>query len=277
MENEILVAVLPEELKFGNVCIGFTYRLTVTLLNTAARPQRFKVTCRPRLNKSTKQSELPKFNEIKAIFQSSPVAPGLSTVVYLEMKAEHTGTSKFDMKVVQSLSSKELKFPVTAHILSLDSFKCISQALAAKKESIYSPGVRPIPQPTVPGSAAASPPNSPTKPSSPPDNASPTGSQGTIVSQFLEPTVNPKFLRPIASAASLITESLLEDADIEELLLIPMQFNQYWDPFESMLKSDPQLSRVGNAMVVSHKLLLLLLRMMMTLLLLWLLLWLFRL
>lgn len=231
MENtsrDVLVEILPETLHFGKLCVGFTYQLTVSLLNKAPRPQRFKVQCTSRKfsrKTTTDGSERSNSNPIKATYDSSPVAPGLSTIVVLELKAECLGVSEYELVVTQSLSSAQVSKPITARIISLDAFRSISQALP-NKDAIYAPGVKPVPVPAEKPPAPSSPRE--TAPASPESHNTLTG----------------KPLASLPSAASLITESLLGEEDIDDLIAMPMLFNQYWDPIELKLMIDPALSKV---------------------------------
>jgi hypothetical protein len=224
----VLVVVLPEELQFGTLCVGFTYQLTITLLNKAARPQRFKVQCRTKKFSRTKNSEEDHYSlthqvkSIRPIFDSTPVASGLSTTVILELKADHVGNPEFELTVWQSLSSVIVSKNITARIVSLEAFRCMTQALA-NKENLYAPGVRPVPAVEKPQGMS---PRDPT-----PVITSPEMTSG-------------KPITSLPSAASLITESLLTEEDIEDLVSIPMLYNQYWDPIEQKLVNDHALSKV---------------------------------
>lgn len=247
--DEAQVGFIPHILHFGNVCQGFMYQLTGTLINKATRPQKFKIRCVPTSTSDLRSSSgksvtsVHPSNPIKVIYESRIVAPGLSVNFILEMKAQLVGNCRFNLIVVQGLDNSEARTDVTANVMLLDAFKHMSHELLMQKKEIYHPGVKPV-SASVPASSAAaggggagtagqlSPPRSP---------------GGTVSASITSGLIEEKSLvsnGTAPSAASMVTEALLDPEDIDELLLYPMLPNLYWDPKEKILVWDEVLSKV---------------------------------
>lgn len=198
------VSILPDVLSFGCICQGFVYQLNVTISNKCGRPQYFRVICKSR------ESEQ---NIIKSIFTSRSVAPGLSISLILELKAVCAMKSVFELNVVGSDNlSITNKKEVSAFVVPLDVFKHVTKAWRLQKKNIYRHGVKPV---------------STTQPVE----------EISLISTGITSSHPP-------SIASVISEALMDNDDIDDLLELPMQPNLYWDPFEKCIRVDSELGKV---------------------------------
>ena len=128
------IAVSPKYLSFGCVSQGFIYHMEVTILNRALMSQRFRLSI---------ENEVKCKNTITVIFETSNIAPGISTNVTLELNCDFEDYSHFHLVIEQSeYNANILKIPIQAFIVSLDMFKTLKRALQQRKQPVYVNGVK---------------------------------------------------------------------------------------------------------------------------------------
>ena len=146
-----------------------------------------------------------------------PDIPGLSISFTLEMRAEHAINSFYELSIVEGINRSTIRKEISAYIVPLEIFRQISKAAELQDRSVYRHGVKPV-STTLP-----------------------------IEEISLISGGGPNSVPP--SIASIISEALMDENDIDELLELPMAPNMYWDPFEKSLKMDPELGTVRKTCI----------------------------
>jgi len=145
-------------------------------------------------------------NSIRLVALPEIVAPGLSTPLVLELTAEWPSSARYLITVSQNHSNTVYRKEVEANVVSSETFKHVKKSLTLQKRPLYHTNVSVV---------------------------------GNI----------PVFEQPMEmsyslSAATSSELALMDDDDIEDLMLLPMVPNTYWDPFDKVLRLDPVMGRV---------------------------------
>lgn len=130
--------IFPDPPSFGYISIGFIYKLKITLTNTGAEMDRFKITIQLDDKNDT--------NIITSDYKIVNLAPGMSNIFNLELRAETCYETTYTMLISKSNSKIIDSKIISALIIPQDSFKKISKSLVLRNQRIYAPGVKCIGQ-----------------------------------------------------------------------------------------------------------------------------------
>jgi len=206
-EAKDLFHITPDYLSFGCVCQGFIYELNMNVTNKSLRPMHIRVSC---------ISYKGEKNRLKSNFEPKKVAPGMSINIVLEYHADYPTTSNFEIKVARGINEETITKNVSAYVVPMDIFKNIAKSLQLQKKSLYRNGVKPV------------------------------GTTNTIVldekSILSRSTSSPT--QGFAATASILSEALMDEDDIEEFLDLPIFRNIYWDPRIKQMFIDKTLGHV---------------------------------
>lgn len=206
-EPKDLFQITPDYLSFGCVCQGFRYEMNVNITNKSLRPMHIRVACIPYKGEK---------NQLKSNFEPKKVAPGMSINIVLEYHADYPTTSNFEIKVARGINEGTISKSVSAYVVPMDIFKNIAKSLQLQKKSLYRNGIRPV------------------------------GTTSTIVldekSVLTRSTSSPT--QGFAATASILSEALMDDDDIDEFLDLPIFRNIYWDPRIKQMFIDKTLGQV---------------------------------
>jgi len=203
--KECLIEIFPHLLSFGCVCQGFIYNLVMTVVNKGKRPQTIRITCSPDM-----QEEFDGKNKLRSKYEPKKIAPGMSINITLELVAEHSARSEFKLLIAQAINEAIITRIVKAHVVPLEVFKGVSKSLQLRNQPIYRAGVFPVDTVFNPETA------------------------GSIISGA----------GMSASAETALTEAIMDEEDIGELLDLPIIKNVYWDPRTKKLILGPILGKV---------------------------------
>lgn len=193
------LSILPKDLDFGVISSGFIYTLKFHVRNNLLAPIRIHVTLTPQ------EDEL---NLIRLLHMPDKIAPGMSTLLTLELIADYPTTSMFILNISQSHNKMVFTRVIEALVVNVETFKHVKRSLQLQKRPIYNAMVQQV------GSSAA-------------------------MHESLSLTNN-------ASSSDHLL--LMDEDDIEDVTSFPQAPNVYWDPFSKVLRVDPELGRisVGN-------------------------------
>ena len=198
--------IKPDYLSFGCVCQGFIYELNMSIANKSLRPMHIRVSC---------ISYKGEKNRLKSNFEPKKVAPGMSINVVLEYHADYPTTSNFEIRIARGINEETISTNVSAYVVPMDIFKNIAKSLQLQKKRLYRNGVKPV------------------------------GTTNTILldekSIISRSTSSPT--QGLAATASILSEALMDEDDIEEFLDLPIFRNTYWDPRIKQMFID---EKIGN-------------------------------
>ena len=101
-----MLAILPSVLDFGCVAQGFVYGLDVIVKNNGTRSQRIKVACQ--------RIRGPDQNRVTSSTIHHSFAPGMSTVVTIELRAETpSSNSQYEVVIIAEHGCVEVRRDVT--------------------------------------------------------------------------------------------------------------------------------------------------------------------
>ena len=111
---------------FGCVAQGFTYSIDAAVTNNDSRMQRIKVT--------TVKVNGPDINKVSASTSSQAFAPGMTTVVKVELRAEVASkASEYEVIVLTDGYTEELRLTVRSVIIPMEIFKYFAKTLRLQK------------------------------------------------------------------------------------------------------------------------------------------------
>ena len=123
-----MLSLTPSVLDFGCVAQGFNYGLEATIRNNDIRTQRIRVFCNRIMG--------PDQNHVTATTVNHPIAPGMTTVIKIELHAETSGTtSQYEIVVIAEHNNLELRATVNSIVVPMDIFKCYAKSLALQNKS----------------------------------------------------------------------------------------------------------------------------------------------
>ena len=207
-EPKDLFQISPDYLSFGCVCQGFKYEMNVNITNKSLRPMHIRLACIPYNGEK---------NQLKSNFEPKKVAPGMSINVILEYHADYPTTSNFEIRVARGINEDTITTNVSAYVVPMDIFKNIAKSLQLQKKSLYRNGIKPV------------------------------GITQTIVldeKSVLTRSTSSPTQGGAAATASILSEALMDDDDVDEFLDLPMFKNLYWDPRTKQMFLDKTLGQV---------------------------------
>ena len=123
-----MILIAAAVIDFGCVAQGFVYSLDTIVTNNDSRIQRIKVRCE-KVGGSDN-------NRVSATTSSQPFAPGMSTVVKVELRAETAvNTSEYEIVMWTENSKEVLRSTITSTIIPIDVYKSVDKSLKLQKRS----------------------------------------------------------------------------------------------------------------------------------------------
>ena len=150
-----------------------------------------------------------KLNRIKVNFVPIKIAPGVKQSFSLDLYAEHVGNSIFELTVEQSMNRFKYTKQIKALIVPVDVFKHVAKSLRLQKRPIYRNGI------VVVGAIGT------------------TDDSRSIVT---------------SGGASVLSDAIMDDADLQELAEIPLVQGLFFDHHKGKLCFDSKSCEV----VVGH-------------------------
>jgi hypothetical protein len=144
-------------------------------------------------------------NKLRSHFVPIKIASGTKQVFRIDLLAEFAGTCSFTLHITQGQNRHTEIKRVSALIVPLDVFKHVAKSLTLQKRPIYRNGV------TVVGALGGA-----------------EESRSVVT----------------ASGASVLSEAMMDDADLEELLDLPLVDGVYFDHSTMELRVDEELCKV---------------------------------
>ena len=144
-------------------------------------------------------------NRIKTNFVPIKIAPGVKQSFSLDLYAEESASTSFTLVVEQSVNRTQVKTPVKALVVPIDVFRHVVKSLTLQKRPIYRNGV------SVVGALGS------------------TDDSRSIVT---------------SGGASVLSEAIMDDADIEEIMDLPLVDGLYYDSHSQLIKFDEKLAAV---------------------------------
>lgn len=122
----IMLSVTPYLLDFGCVAQGFIYSIDAMVTNNDTRIQRLKVICT--LTKG------PSINLISPTMSNQPVAPGMSALIKIELRAEAPSTlSEYEITVIAEHNNLKVRSNIKSIVIPMDIFKYLAKSLRLQK------------------------------------------------------------------------------------------------------------------------------------------------
>lgn len=123
-----MILIAAAVIDFGCVAQGFVYSLDTIVTNNDSRTQRVKVRCE-KVGGSDN-------NRVTATTTSQPFAPGMSTLVKVELRAETAvNTSEYEIVMFTENSKEVLRRKITSTIIPMDLYKSFDKSLRLQKRS----------------------------------------------------------------------------------------------------------------------------------------------
>jgi len=144
-------------------------------------------------------------NRLRSHFVPIKIAPGTKQSFNIDLVAEHAGAAAFVLHIEQELNRKTETKRVNALVVPLDVFKHVAKSLTLQKRPIYRNGV------SVVGAIGG------------PDESR------SIVT---------------GSGASVLSEAIMDEGDLDELLELPLVDGIYYDHHTGCLRTDSALCDV---------------------------------
>ncbi len=144
-------------------------------------------------------------NRIKTNFVPMKIAPGVKQSFSLDLYAEESASTSFTLIVEQSVNRMEVRTPVKALVVPIDVFRHVVKSLTLQKRPIYRNGV------SVVGALGA------------------TDDSRSIIT---------------SGGASVLSEAIMDDADMEEMMELPLVDGLYYDSHAGVVKFDEKLAAV---------------------------------
>jgi hypothetical protein len=156
------------------------------------------------LRVTVSQSET-EHNRLRSHFVPVKIAPGTKQMFNIDMIAEHAGAAAFSLHIEQGLNRRTEIKRVNALIVPLDVFKHVAKSLTLQKRPIYRNGV------TVKGAIGG------------------MDESRSIVT---------------GTGASVLSEAIMDEADLEEMLDLPLVDGVFFDHVSRTLQVDEKLCAV---------------------------------
>jgi hypothetical protein len=160
---------------------------------------------KPQALRVTVNQQEKEVNRLRSHFVPIKIAPGTKQHFNIELVAEHAGAAAFTLCFEQELNRKVETKRVNALVVPLDVFKHVAKSLTLQKRPIYRNGV------SVVGAIGG------------PDESR------SIVT---------------GSGASVLSEAIMDEADLDELLELPLVDGVYYDHHSQTLRTDAALCAV---------------------------------
>lgn len=160
---------------------------------------------RPQMLKVSVIPEEGERNRLKSHFVPLKIASGVRQSFSVDLIAEEAGSSTFYLVMEQSVNRMTIKTPVKALIVPIDVFRHVAKSLSLQKRPIYRNGVTVL------------------------------GAIGTAEDSRSIVT---------GGGASVLSEAIMDDADIEELAELPLVDGLYFDHHNGVLMFDDKLADV---------------------------------
>lgn len=135
-ENHTL-QLFPDQPTFGLLCVGFQYRMTITVFNGGTQPERMKVSC----HVPPKDQ-----NRITCTYNPIRLAPGMSSTVLLKIKADEVGVPSCELRIVQGSKGLNFNRLIKGYIIPIPIYKSVTRTLKFENRPIYPECVRAIGQ-----------------------------------------------------------------------------------------------------------------------------------
>jgi hypothetical protein len=160
---------------------------------------------RPQMLKVSMVPEEGEKNRMKSNFIPLKIAPGVKQSFSLDLYADEAMSTTFYMVVEQSVNRMTIRVPVKALVVPIDVFRHVAKSLTLQKRPIYRSGV------TVMGAVGMN-----------------DDSRSVVT----------------GGGASVLSEAIMDEADIEELVDLPLVDGLYFDSHNGHLKFDSKLAEV---------------------------------
>ena len=144
-------------------------------------------------------------NWLKSNFVPKKIAPGTKQTFTIDFAAHESGASNFNLAIEQSLNHVTTSRRVSALVVPLDVFKHVAKSLTLQKRPVYRNGV-------------------------------------TVIGALGDADASKSIIT--ASGASVLSEAMMDDADVGELLDLPLVDGIYFDHTTMELKVDQKLCEV---------------------------------
>ena len=212
MQSNITSAInfSPDIPEFGCVPIGYSYKLFIKLTNVSPMPEKLKVSCEP----VDGETNPLRFNYLPLL-----LAAGMHKTLMFEFDAVHEKTSKYNLYV--TTANKKLFRQLEIHVLSEPRFRTLTNGLRVLNKKAYSDNV-------VVASVFSCEENT--------SMAQSMFSTAMMADEDLE-VLNSCFLQIKTNYFDMISR-------IQDLYMMPMVENVYFDPAQNRLCLDSELSRV---------------------------------
>jgi len=143
-------------------------------------------------------------NKMKSKFIPMKIASGVKQHFQIQLVAANSGTSNFNITITQGINKVSVTRPIKALVVPLEVFKHVSKSLMLQKRPIYRNGVSVL---------------------------------GAIASMDDSRSV-------VTGGATVLTEAMMDEADLEEILSLPIVSGVYFDSVTKQLKVDSKLCEV---------------------------------
>jgi len=201
------IEVYPEHLSFGCVAAGYVYELKINVVNKGPKPQALRVRCDnpASFSATTGGNNHPDApSRLKVVFVPVKIAPGVRQEFTVQLIANKSGAINFDLLITQGINKHTLSYPVKALVVPVEVFKSVAKSLALQKRPIYTNGVSVL---------------------------------GQIGSADDSRSV-------VTGRASVLSEAMMDEADVDDLLDLPLVPGTYWDAENKVMVADKELGRI---------------------------------
>ncbi len=144
-------------------------------------------------------------NWLKSNFVPKKIAPGTKQTFTIDFAAHEAGASNFNLSLEQSLNRVSTSRRVSALVVPLDVFKHVAKSLTLQKRPVYRNGV-------------------------------------TVIGALGDADASKSIIT--ASGASVLSEAMMDDADVGELMDLPLVDGIYFDHTTMELRVDEKLCEV---------------------------------
>lgn len=143
-------------------------------------------------------------SRLKVVFVPVKIAPGVRQEFTVQLIANKSGAIIFDLLITQGINKHTLSYPIKALVVPVEVFKSVAKSLALQKRPIYTNGVSVL---------------------------------GQIGSADDSRSV-------VTGRASVLSEAMMDEADVDDLLDLPLVPGTYWDAENKMMVADKELSHI---------------------------------
>lgn len=143
-------------------------------------------------------------SRLRVKFVPLKVAPGVRQEFSLELIANSTGALIFELQITQGVNKVTVPFAVKALVVPVEVFKHVAKSLTLQKRPIYTDNVVVL---------------------------------GKIGSSDDSRSI-------VTGRASVLSEEIMDDADLTELMELPLVEGTYWDATAKKIVTDKELCRI---------------------------------